>query len=813
MSQGRHRVRGRNSGAQAQRTRRAEEGEPFARRVGRAVLAALLALVPLVFTTRTLEIFEFPKVLLLTSTAVVLATGAAALAFEWALLAGPRSVARTTGEALRREPLAWGVLACLLSAAVSTVTSLSPRTSWRGAHESFAGLVTIAAYATVFCAVWALCRTTAHALALLGAAGVGTSCAALYALAQLAGIDPVAWTRTHEFLGVTRVFGSMGNPNFLGALMAMSVPLAAALALRARRLGRNGSALLHAAAGALTIGALGASLSRGAWLAALAGVAVLAAGVVRLTEQRETRRRLVFAAAAALLAGALGVATVPRARTLATAMIGRVTLSLHQEARERPAGGLALSQDPRLALWSAAWGMFKEHPLVGVGLDAFQLAYQHRRDQVIWAVEGHRTPGKAHNEVLHTLATQGAVGGLALVLLGVGTVVTWRRALSAQAAERELVVGAGAALVAFSVQNLFSFTVAACGTLAAALLGLLAALRTAAPPSPPPRPPRPSLSGATALALGLLQTAVTALGATAFWLLVLRPLWADTAAQRGVVAQQAGPGRGLAGFAEAVHVDPGRDLYWTQLGVEHYTLAQSLSAPPARLGQLEAARTAFSNALALVPVNSYTQAGLARTLVELSKLQPPAVPLEAAYAAYERAMALDPRNPYWPAEAGRVALEAGDLERALTWGRRALEINPDYGPAAWVLASVDLQRVLPLLRSGDTQEVAAAFAPVGEALREAATGRRWFGDDALRAVCGSQAAAALVAAGRLEDARAVAELATQVDPNYADGRFNLGKVHERLGDRARAEHEYRQALRIQPDHPQARRALSALSQP
>jgi O-antigen ligase len=789
-------------------------GEPFAQRVGRALLGLQLALAPLVFSTRTLEVFEFPKVMLLVAGAVVIATGALALALERGARGGGRAVAPGLVASLRREPLAWGVLLYLASASLSTLTSLSPRTSFWGAHESFFGLVTVAAYGVLYFAVRGLCAQAAHARALLLASSVGVGGAALYALAQFLGLDPVRWTRTHEFLGLERAFGSMGNPNFLGALTAMGVPLLVALALRARRRGERGQALALALVGGVALGALGVSLSRGAWLAGLAGLGVLLLGGLHLAERPQARRRLALAAAGAVLVAALGVALVPRARSLATAMAERVSLSLRSGPQARPVGGLAIAQDPRWALWSAAWDMFREHPFVGVGLDAFQLAYQGRRDMSIWDVEGHRTPGKAHNEALHVLATQGLPGGLALLLIAAGAGVAWRRALRAQAEERELVLAPGAALTAFGVQGLFSFTVAGCGALAVALLALLAALGRPRSGAEAERPAARGVSGTRALALSLAQAGVVALGAAALWLLVARPLWADVAAQSGVVARKtAGVGRGLPDFAEAVRVNPGRDLHWAQLGVAHYELAQAMGALPARGAQLEAAREAFERARALVPVNSYTQGGLARTLAEMSRLTPPLVPRERAYAAFERAMSLDPRNPYWPAEAARVALDVGDLPRVEEWGRRSLALNPDYGPAAWLLGNVELQNVLPLLGASDNAGAAAAFAPVGAALRDAATNKRWYGDDGLRAVCGSQAAAALVAAGRLDEARAAAELATQVDPNFADARFNLGKVYERLGDLARAEHEYRQALRIQPGHPQARRALATLSPP
>lgn len=809
MSENRRRGRGRapRAGAAHGISAGADQAQADALvlRAGRGVLLALVALVPLAFSTRTLEAFEFPKVNLLVAAGVALVAGTMAVALERMVIHGPRALGRSLARGLRRDPLGWGVLLYLASAIISTLASISPRTSFWGAHESYFGLVTVCAYVALYFSVRALCRTPAQARALLGAGLVGVTGAAAYALLQFTGRDPIGWTRTHEFLGLFRAFGTMGNPNFLGALMALGVPLALALGLRALRRRRRTRAALFAAIALLGLCALGVSLSRGALLAALAGVAAFALGQLLAVARKEARRRLVFAGTAALLLAGLAVALVPRARSVATVMTARIELTLTQRPQERPVGGLALGQEARLALWKAAWDMFRERPLTGVGLDAYQLAYQRHRDPVVWSVEGHHTPGKAHNEALHVLATQGLPGGIALMLLVGGGVIAFARALRAQPEERELAVGLGAALVAFAVQDAFSFTVAGYGTLALACLALLAALGGAAPEESA----RPAAAGATP-ALRLGQAAIAVLGAIGLWLLVARPLRADIAAQRGVVARHGLPGRAVPEFAQAVRFNPARDLHWAQLGVARYELALALSTMPARRGQLDEARAAFERAIALVPVNSYHHGGRARVLAEMARQTPPQASREQAYKAFEDAMALDPGNPSWPAEAGRLALEADDLARAEAWGQRGLEVQPDYGPAAWLVGTVALQRALPARELADDHARASAFGPVGEALRDAATRLRWYDENGLRALCASHAAYALSAAGRIEEARAVAELGTQVDPDDADGHYNLGKLYERLDDAGRAQHEYRRTLQLRPGHPEAQRALAAL---
>src|SRR4029453_11470620 len=131
----------------------------------------------------------------------------------------------------------------------------------------------------------------------------------------------------------------------------------------------------------------------------------------------------------------------------------------------------------RQHIWQAAWDIFRDHPLVGAGLDTVQIAFAAKRTVAYWNLEGNGSPTRAHNEALNILATQGLLGGLAVLVLVAGVVIATRRALRV-AEDRLLVVALLAGLVAFGVQDLFSFTVAGCGTLAvtqAALLSRLAA--------------------------------------------------------------------------------------------------------------------------------------------------------------------------------------------------------------------------------------------------------------------------------------------------------------------------------------------------
>src|SRR5262249_39421534 len=136
---------------------------------------------------------------------------------------------------LWREPLSAGVLLLLVSAAASTVFSISPRTSFRGADGSHAGLLTVAGYVALFFATRTLCRTRQDARRLLAATVVAAAAASAYALLQLAQLDPVLWGSGSEFGGFIRPAGPLGHANFLAAFAAMALPVTLLFAEQAAR--------------------------------------------------------------------------------------------------------------------------------------------------------------------------------------------------------------------------------------------------------------------------------------------------------------------------------------------------------------------------------------------------------------------------------------------------------------------------------------------------------------------------------------------------------------------------------------------------
>ena len=184
------------------------------------LLAACLVGTALFFYTQTRDQFELPKQLLLRA----LSSGILGLLLAQKLL-DP-----TTG--WRRGPLDLPVLAWAAWLVVGTFSSIAPWVSWRGEYENFAGSLTQLNYVAIYFAALQTLRNREDALLLLRTLLAAALGAGLYALMQANHRDLISWAAT-SVVG-DRYFGPLGNPNFLGGLMAMAIPLKLALALPCR---------------------------------------------------------------------------------------------------------------------------------------------------------------------------------------------------------------------------------------------------------------------------------------------------------------------------------------------------------------------------------------------------------------------------------------------------------------------------------------------------------------------------------------------------------------------------------------------------
>ncbi len=427
--------------------------------------------------------------------------------------------AATSGAAPRLRGLGWPTAAVALAALLAAVTSVNPWLSVAGAYTRYESVVMRLAYLGLLVGAVVLAGGSRRAgRRIVAAAFVAGSCiAAAIAIVQLL---------THS---LPRPDGNLGQPNLLGALLAMAIPLSLQLGFR-----------FWPALATLPVLCFGlfASSSRSGWLAALAGCLVVLIAILPVRARR--------AGAALALALALGA-------------VALIVLSPLRNLNSDTGSA-------RQGVWADGLRMVAARPLTGWGEEATGLVFGRFQSQN-WE------PGDAfdriHNQPLDLLATQGLAGLAACAWLW--AVIAWA-AIAALRRSRGGTSGFSmgsllGALSAYSVWSLLNFDWAP-ATGPFWLLGGLVWAEVHASAEIPHSPTStdqpaswvhrgPALAGAAALsALGLALAA--------------GPILADRAYFEGA------PRR-------AVALDPLQAQYQRVLG-------EALGHTPAGLGELERAR-------------------------------------------------------------------------------------------------------------------------------------------------------------------------------------------------------------------------------
>jgi O-antigen ligase len=671
---------------------------------GRSLLWLLLFATPVVFSRATTEAFEYPKLALIKAAALVFLAGA---------LLVPRAV-----DARLRDPIVAGVLSCWGAAALSTLFSVSPRTSLLGAEGSFAGLLTLTAFVVLFFAARTLCTDAASARAALAAALAGVGVSIAYGGAQLLGFDPLRWKAPIVFSGVSRVFSTQGHPNSLAQILALALPLALYFLQRALRERRLDAAFGY---GFVALGGAGLALLT---LSRAGVVAIAAALVVLLVGAAKSRRWLVVTSLAGALALGLGLAALSdagaeRLDALARRLAGR--------------GGDGVEQDPRWFLWAGAWSTFREQPVLGAGPETFALTYAARRPPEAWRAEWGQTAVKAHNQLLELLATRGLLGAAAALWLVCGVA----RALRHSRDDAFLALAAFAGLVAFAVHTLFHFPTAAGTLLASTLLAIVSRLsQPAIADVAPTRVPAWRM-----LAVGALLVPALLFG-------VLRPLRADVLCRAATDVIATDPSSAAANAEQALRLDSSRALLWQRLSAAYQGAARAEREASLRRHLFESARHAAQEAVRRES-SAYAHAHLGTILSDLERETPPLAQRAEVEQAFEHARARDPNNSFVHTAAATAALVAGDREGVRRWAQLCLVLYPDFAPPRALLGAARLYEGRRLLAAGEKERARAELETAALLLRESAAGN-WRGDEAARRVASENRLAAMRALAALD---------------------------------------------------------------
>lgn len=567
---------------------------------------------PLLFAWNVYDGFVLPKLL-----------GARLLVLALAAVWGAR-LALTGGLRWRRTPVDLPLLAFVATAALATLVAENRNVAVFGTYQRYEGLATILSYAGVFWFAAQFLAGPADARSVVMWMLAGAYLVSVIAILQVVfgSLGGAAGTRETAFTfgGLVRADGTFGNPNELGAFLAMLLPVAVRELVAARSAWDR---LVGGNLAVMMVIALLLTFSRSSWVGAAAGIAplLLAGRLPRPGGRVMTWRHAgVAAAVAVLLAGGVALVGLGGGGLPLQHSIGARAASL----QDLEAGSAAT----RLHIWRDTLRLIASRPITGYGPDNFGLVFP--RFQT-----GDWTPGflidRAHAEVLDVAATQGLLGVAAYLWLLAAFVAAWWRGRGLP-----LATAMFGGWLAFQVseQVNFSFVPAAVLYWLFAAASVRAWAETAKPWSRALGAVGRAVAGpALAVAIGLAAVS-----------LVARPYLADAAYFEGLgwevggdprqAAILVGTARGLAPEQSAYPVEagdlalrldakgcPGAGADWAAARSAYLDAAQAgtfdpdayrrLAIADAKLGRLRDATSAAREALALGPFDAANRAAAA----------------------------------------------------------------------------------------------------------------------------------------------------------------------------------------------------------
>jgi superkiller protein 3 len=621
-----------------------------------------------------------------------------------------------------------------------------------------------------------------------------------------------------------RAVSTFGNPNFLSSYNVALMPVALGLFLTEKPGARRG---VYGALFLIFEAALFSTLTRSSW-----GGAVVACLAIFLSPKMRARARAEPRTLGLMTFAALGMALLWPSSSIATAYTPSVVGRLTEIPAMMKGGGSYSPFHQRVLIWSSAWLMGSESPLLGKGAGLFELFYPFYQGTMLHSTtffNNMRThANNSHNEILEVFSQTGLLGLGAYLAFWAAFFESARRWVKDRLGDDALWVGAVAGCAGVLVDNLMNvslhFAVPAFmfWWLAGLAMGRGARgpggrfLWTASLP----------VRRAAAAALVLFAAGTT-------WLQVRyweREAWYFAGfklmrmsdlpgAQRSLaISRSWGPREvnGLyelgnsyaragryadaeAAYRQALDANAGYDEIYFNLGTVY----------AADLGRPDDALKFYQTSWAINPLSNEAVNALSSTY-----LKDPAHHLDAAFEVLREAVRDFPENPNHWNNLGYAYSQAKRWSEAEDAYTRALAIAPDLvlaernlaglaatsgRPRAPILAVVaDMRAVDASLGAKDfSDRVVALAASVARKAPEIAKARFVYGS-------------LLLMRGRPDAAVPELEAAVAREPSRAAARVNLGSAYSSLGRTADAAAQFKAALAADPGNAAAAERLRAL---
>lgn len=656
--------------------------------------------------------------------------------------------------------------------------------------------------------------------------------AGMYGVLQYSGRE-IIWPKALDPYG-GRPVSTFGNPNFLSSYLVLLLPAALDRFLRARTARRAwGAAALFLTFSAAII----CTMTRSSWIGGAVAAGVFLGFAKKLAWER--RRRLGLLLGAVFLMAAFWPSSPLNDRPMRP--LDRMTELARGVTREKSYG----SWHQRLMIWSCAWDMVKERPLLGKGWGCFELFYPfyqgwYLSDEVFRGFRTHAN--NAHNVVLEIWSQTGTLGlGIFLWIAALTAALVIRR-VPALEEERRLAAWAlfagGAGMMADNFFGNVSLFFAVPAFLFWWMTGSLA--RAFSPGETRVfafRGPRAwSLAAVlSALCLGGAGLAYTQWKAEVHYFAGFKKAKqedvkgaiAETeksrafrrwevnnnyelanayarqsrwAAEKGLAQEAAHMAeKALWAYDEALAANAGYDEI-------HFNKGTVL----AQLGRADEAAMSYRVALLINPLSIEAHRALGNLYLSRGK------DWETAADHFERAVSYFPRDRDFWNNLGYLYTKLGRHEKALEAYGRALRLDFQF-EIAWKNLRVALAAL------GRKDHALLRLPALWEETRRAAARSDWaqarrLAEEAARLAPENlpvrlALAGVLAAAGDGDGAREAYAQVLSWEPGHWQARLGLGRLYLKEGDRAAARDFFQKLARERPQDPEVREVFRSLGEP
>lgn len=417
------------------------------------VIYLLSILVPLVFTIINYELFEFPKF-------IILLSGSLVIAVAWAI-----HIYQTHDYRLWKKDspastkiIHWSILAILGTQLLSTIFSIHPYTSFWGYYSRFhQGLLTTICYSLIYFAAvkWLDKRSTLKLIKI----SVGTAFfVSIYAILEHFGIDKKFWIQDVQ----SRVFSTLGQPNWLAAYLIPNIFLTLYLALS-----NKNKKDIHPY---IVFIALFVSLlftkSRSGFLGFLFAFLTYVILLIRQFNFAKLKNEIIkISLLLILIVATLGS---PYSPSLSSLLTPKPSVSTGISQGTVLENGGTESGDIRKIVWSGALKLITKYPILGTGPETFAYTYYWMRPNAHnMTSEWDFLYNKAHNEYLNIAAGSGVLGLIAylswhagIFFLSLITTPRTKKVIQEQEDNLRMFYPViGASIVGFTITNFFGFSV------------------------------------------------------------------------------------------------------------------------------------------------------------------------------------------------------------------------------------------------------------------------------------------------------------------------------------------------------------------